>query len=863
MAWDDDNSELLEGFIAESRDALEMIDPLFIEVIGCLSEGREVDSETLNGIFRLFHTMKGSAGFLNLNAIVSVNHEAETLLDLCRGGTIVLHKDYFEILLQACDIISALLEGVEDTGNDKDICDITGILALLKTTIENLKSGGDSSPPVAVKEADAFPESSDGELTGDEFSLDFDMLSPEIIDKFVQEGLDLMDEAEADMLALSRGEGSEESLENIFRNFHTFKGNCGFMSFAEMQELTHCLESIVEGLREDRVPTTEEVINTLLNTVDQIKMGLFDLLRGGKGEIADAPALIAVLTTLKPLEENETVESLPATKSTMAFKDGDKVVLFVEDDSTSRLLVKKILEKAGYHVIACETAESGLEVLRNTSADIDVILTDINLPGISGKEFIAEVNSKYNSMPVITLSGDRDRDLLKELMKLEVYGFADKPVQKDELLQLIQNAITHGMRKKIQTSTVEESRGAPTTKVAKTRRDIRVDLSKLDTLIDLVGELIIAESMVTKHPELEGMELAGFERAAHRLHLITNELQDIAMAVRMVPVSGVFKKMLRLVHDVSHKIGKPIKLQLEGEETEVDKVVVDMIADPLVHMIRNSADHGIEMPDVRKAAGKSEQGTIILAAEQKASEVLIIIQDDGGGLNQDVILKKSIANGLVKEEDVLSDQEICQLIFEPGFSTAAQVTDMSGRGVGMDVVKKNIEKVKGRIEIDNRPGKGCKFTIHIPLTLATIEGMLVKVGMTKYTIPIRAIRESLRADASMITKRPDGQEFVKIRDTMRPIFRLYQLHDLKPASEDLTQGILIVLDLHDGEICLFVDDILHQIQTVIKNLSGYMGDVRGISGCNILGNGEVALILDPESILKCLPSDLKLAEVAK
>ena len=855
MGFDDDNSELVEGFVEESRDAMETIDPLFIEVIEGLEHNQPIDPETLNGIFRLFHTMKGSAGFLNLNVIVSVTHEAETLLDLCRSGKAELKVDYFQILLNSCDMIKTLLEGVEQTGSDRDILDVTEILNILKQTINHIKAPGEELSEIEVK-----ADSAEDELTGDEFSLDFDMLSPEIIEKFVQEGLDLMDEAEADLLAISRGAAGIENLESIFRQLHTFKGNCGFMSFAEMQEVTHCLETIIECMREKKIACTEEVIVTILNAIDHLKMGLFDLLKGGKGKLEDGTALIGVLSGFKPKEDATTVSSDSRMTASSEKGNEGKTILFIEDDSTSRTLVKKILEKNNYICVACQTAEDALEVLLNDSASIDVILTDINLPGISGKELITEINAKYNSIPVITLSGDKDRDLLKDLMKLEVYGFADKPVDKDELLKLLENAVSHAMRKKIQSkSKLLDSK--PAGKNTKVKRDIRVDLTKLDTLIDLVGELIIAESMVTKHPDLENLELTGFERASHRLHLITNELQDIAMAVRMIPVSGVFKKMLRLVHDVSHKIGKPIKLQLKGEETEVDKAVVDMIADPLVHMIRNSADHGIEMPEERAAAGKPEEGTIILAAEQKASEVLIIIQDDGRGLNKEKILEKSKANGLIGEnDDFLSDQEICQLIFEPGFSTAAEVTDLSGRGVGMDVVKKNIEKVKGRIEIQNNPGKGCKFIIHIPLTLATIEGMLVKVGETKYTIPITSIRESLRPTASMITIRPDGQEFVKIRESILPVFRLYQLHDLKPDNKDLTQGILIVLDLVDGAICLFVDCILHQIQTVIKSLSGYMGNVKGISGCNILGNGEVALILDPESILKCLPSDLKLVE---
>jgi two-component system, chemotaxis family, sensor kinase CheA len=849
MSWVEDNSELLEGFVVESRDALDSINPFFIEIIETINDEGTVDPETMNCVFRLFHTMKGSAGFLNLNTLVEVNHEAETLLDLCRGSSISLKASWFEILLSACDILSSILDGIETSGSDKGIVDTESILQTLKDTIHCIKNG--SSP----EEMESEPQNLNRqELTGDEFTLDFSMLSPEIIDKFVQEGLELLDEAEASLLSLSKNAEDRSGIDTIFRNLHTFKGNCGFMSLASMQKVTHSLESITDGLRGGFIRVSEPLINTILSSIDSLKESLFDLLKGGKGDLENADSLISILKDLEPDPDAKVLK--PAKKATKQSSNNN--ILIIEDDKSSRTLLTKILKKSNYLTFECETAEEALEIL--TVENIDLCISDIFLPGMSGKDFIAEVNTKYSSIPIIALSGNKDRALLKDLMKLEVYGFLDKPINKDDLLKLMENALTQAMRKRVQSGISEDAN--KTANQPKNRQDIRVDLNKLDLLVDLVGELIIAEAMVTKHPTLEGLELPGFERAAHRLHIITNELQDITMAVRMVPIAGVFKKMMRLVHDVSLKTNKPLKLSISGETTEVDKVVIDMIADPLVHMIRNSADHGIEDPEGRLKAGKSETGHISLDAIQKASEVLIIIKDDGRGLNRDQLYAKCLKNGLISEGDVMTDSEVYQMIFEPGFSTAEAVTDLSGRGVGMDVVKKNIEHIKGRIEIISVAGEGCTFIIHIPLTLATIEGMLVTVGSTKYTIPITSIRESLRADHSMITIRPDGQEFVRIRNSLSPIFRLHKLHDLVPVSQDLTKGILIVLDLFDGSICLFVDEILHQVQTVIKNLSGYMGNVKGISGCNILGNGEVALILDPDSILKCLPAETQLLEKA-
>ena len=846
MTWSDDNTELLEGFVAESREAMDSINPLFVEVVDKLNEGCVIDAETLNGIFRLFHTMKGSAGFLNLNVLVEVNHEAETLLDLCRKDPELLNVEFIETLLDACDVLSQLIDAIELTGSDEGHIDTSNIIEKLKAAQEMMLNPGAET---RTKQADV--PISGNELTGDEFTLDFALLSPEILEKFVQEGLDLMDNSEADLLAFSKNNDEKTVLDSAFRNVHTFKGNCGFMSFSDMQKIAHGVEAVLQGLKDGRSKAEEETINVLLNSVDTMKDGLIGLMQGGKGEIEQLDTILSLLENLKPLENAVAVKTENPKNDTVELNTNiASRILLVEDDPSTQKLISKILTKKGLECFPCGSAEEGLELL-NSGQKIDVCLSDITLPNMSGKDFISQINARFHSIPVIALSGNKDRELLKDLMKLEVYGFADKPINRTELLELVENAIEHYVRKQFQSGKSSEDKEVSKVKV---RHDIRVDLQKLDTLIDLVGELIIAEAMVTRHPEIEHIEKPGFERSAHRLHLITNELQDIAMAVRMVPVSGTFKKMMRLVHDVSNKINKPLKLILKGEETEVDKAVVDMIADPLVHMIRNSADHGIEDPEDRVAAGKDKLGIITLDAVQKASEVLIIVSDDGRGLNREKIIEKSKANGLISDNgENLSDDEAYQLIFEPGFSTAQEVTDISGRGVGMDVVKKNIEKIKGRIEIKNNPGKGCAFIIHIPLTLATIEGMLVKVGRTKYTVPIVDIRESLRPDKSQITVRPDGQEFVKIRESLLPVFRLHELHNIEPEHLELNEGILMVLDLLQGPVCLFVDDIMHQVQTVIKHLSGYMGDVRGISGCNILGNGEVALILDPESAMKCIP----------
>lgn len=382
------------------------------------------------------------------------------------------------------------------------------------------------------------------------------------------------------------------------------------------------------------------------------------------------------------------------------------------------------------------------------------------------------------------------------------------------------------------------------------RRDIRVDLDKLDALVNLVGELVIAEAMVTRNNDLADLELENFDRAAHHLRRIISDIQDVAMAVRMIPLSTTFRKMIRLVHDLSEKQEKNVRLELAGEETEVDKTVIELIADPLVHIVRNAVDHGIEKSAARLTAGKAETGVICIEARHEGGEVLILIEDDGRGLSREKLLAKGIERGQITGDGSdMSDSQVFQLIFEPGLSTAAAVTDISGRGVGMDVVKKNIEKLKGHVDIRSKPGEGTVIILRIPLTLAIMEGMLIRVGSARYTLPILAIRETFQPKPEQITVAMDGQELVKVRKEIIPVIRLHRIFKKKPDHLGLSEGILIVVEHNRRKVCILVDEILGQYQTVIKGLPDYLEATHGISGCTILGDGAVSLILDVVGIM--------------
>jgi len=382
------------------------------------------------------------------------------------------------------------------------------------------------------------------------------------------------------------------------------------------------------------------------------------------------------------------------------------------------------------------------------------------------------------------------------------------------------------------------------TKKAAVGAAIKVDSSKLDHLIDMVGELLIAQNMVTQHDLLKTQADPGLQRNMLQLNRTTSALQNTAMGMRMVPIDMTFKKMFRLVRDVSQKIGKKIDLEVVGENTEVDRMMVDALYDPLVHMIRNSCDHGIATPAERKAAGKQEIGTIHLEARHQGGSLVIEITDDGRGIPTPVIRKKAIEKGLIRESAQLSEQEILQLIFAPGFSTAEQITDVSGRGVGMDVVKSNIEALRGKVEIYSEVGKGTTFLIRLPLTLAIIDGMVVSVGKEIYIIPTLSVRESLQPERDAYQKIQGKGETVLLRNAALPLFRLQEHFQIEAPPKPPWESVVVVLEHGERRCGLVVDRLVGKQEVVIKSLGEKFKQLKEIAGCSILGNGQVALILD-------------------
>ena len=444
---------------------------------------------------------------------------------------------------------------------------------------------------------------------------------------------------------------------------------------------------------------------------------------------------------------------------------------------------------------------------------------------------------------------------LKSAIEVKSDGGARKAAEREEMVTRAEDLHIPGPeppRAEVRT----EAPAQPATGVAtadaggeaKIRPTIKVDLERVDRLVEMIGELVVVEAMVVGAPEIAHSGSARVRNCLSQLAKVTRDLQDVGMRMRMLPVSGVFQKMARMARDVGRRAGKQIHVVLSGEQTEMDRSMVEQISDPLVHMIRNSVDHGIEPPEGRRKAGKPEEGIVRLSACHEGGSVVIEIADDGRGLNREAILKKATEQGLISAGDVLSEDDINSLIFAPGFSTAEKVTDISGRGVGMDVVRRNIDAMRGRISIATVPGKGTTFKITLPLTLAIIDGMLVACGDERYILPTLSVVESMKPEPSMLATQGGRHEMLNMRGAILPLLRMDRLLGAKNAIQEPTQALIVIIEGAGRKLGLMVDEVVAQQQVVIKTMGEGIGEVKYISGAAVLADGRVGLIVNVEEI---------------
>jgi two-component system chemotaxis sensor kinase CheA len=669
-----------------------------------------------------------------------------------------------------------------------------------------------------------------------------------MLDLFIFECNQMVQQLELLVIESEKTGNLDESVNEIFRIMHTIKGSAAMMLFNNIAELAHKVEDLFALLRGGKPANLDAagITDLVLQAADFFKTELGKLEQGEQND-GDPCQLITViqewLTRLEPQTPKKPTGKAapPPQPETAKFYIGGQ-----HPDNQQNLLAYQVLVKFSEE---CEMVDvralSLTRSLRELASEITYYPEDV-IDNQEGIEIIKNDGFKIFFQSQASLAELQDffakTPFLAELMIEPVveHGSAANAVGLKENSPEETKGTVKGQQRP-----PEQRREAAANGGGAKQSLISVNLQKLDVLMDLVGEMVIAEAMVTRHPELAGLQLESFRKSAQHLQKITHELQDVVMSIRMVPLTGTFQKMNRIVRDMSRNLKRQVELVISGAETEVDKNIIEHISDPLMHIIRNSIDHGIEPVAERLAKGKLEIGKVFLEAKNAGGEVLIIIKDDGRGLNREKILEKAKRQGLLKKnEQELSDREIFNFILLPGFSTKEKVTEYSGRGVGMDVVVKGLEAVGGKVFIDSAPDAGTVITLKIPLTLAIIDGMNIRVGESLYTVPTTSIRESFRMKPGDLINDPDGNEMIMIRGKCYPIIRLHEAFRVETAVTELTEGITMMVENNETEFCLFADQLLGEQQVVVKALPRYIKKINGIAGCTLLGNGEISLILD-------------------
>lgn len=652
---------------------------------------------------------------------------------------------------------------------------------------------------------------------------------------------------------------TDDQINEVFRIMHTIKGSSAMMSFDSIAKLAHRLEDLFSSTRETAPPEElwPPIFDLVLEAVDIFKEEMEKISAGGQPDV-DTSEIIDRAEKLHSQLKGEEVSNDVQNNAVVDNKnqqteennndnfDGKYFKAYVEFQEGAGMETIRafgIVNELNPYISNVKTKPEDL----NSNHDDEISDNGfvLNFMSAEEEEFLRSKLEETILLKTLNFSECANEDIPAELKKA-INGSDENEHKKDEVNQNKQSNSSGESAK------AAVSQQANSTAVAQSY--ISVNVEKIDKLMSLMGEIVTTESMVIKNPDIADLKLENFDKQARLLRKLTNELQDVVMSIRMVPISSTFQKMKRIVRDMSKKINKEVTLELIGEKTEVDKNVIDKLSDPLMHLIRNSIDHGIETAEERVAAGKDPVGKVVLEAKNSGGDVIVIVSDDGKGLDREKLIAKAIEKGLTnKSPDEISDKEAYNFILMAGFSTKAEVTEFSGRGVGMDVVRSNIEEIGGSISIDSVPGKGMEITMHIPLTLAIIEGMNVSIGEETYVIPILNIQESLEGKSQEIIVDPSGNEMTIIRGEALPIIRLYEQFGLPTEITDIKDGILVLVNSERGAACLFVDKLIGEQQAVIKPIPSYIskmvGKLNGVGGCTIMGDGSISLIADVNGIL--------------
>ncbi|MBQ9119934.1 MAG: chemotaxis protein CheA [Lachnospiraceae bacterium] len=677
----------------------------------------------------------------------------------------------------------------------------------------------------------------------------------------------------------------EDGINEIFRTMHTIKGSSGVMMFDEVTVIAHKLEDVFYYLRESHPQNVPhmELVEHVLEVADFIT-GEMDKLQNGEAADGKSGDLVAGLdeflnkikgeggSSKKGKKEEPKGNTYEAPKqfyiAPMATSASHFYKIYITFVKGTELVnvhaykavysLKEIAEDMLYlpediisdENAAEEIAKNGFKILLQSQSSAEEIKGIIGVGYDIESVDIAECTAKEYQMGFDSIGTEIliEESAGEDTVIVEKKPEEAKPEPKKQIApgDFVIESKEPGKVKKLAKDKPKKQEKAAF---------ISVDVSKMDMLMDLIGELVIAESVVLQNSDLKvpGLKLDNFRKAARQMSKISTDLQNVIMSMRMMPLTNTFQKMNRIVFDVSRKLGKDIEFEMVGDTTEVDKNIIEHISDPLMHLVRNSVDHGIETKEEREAKGKKERGRVTLSAKTESGKVWISVQDNGKGLNREQIIAKARRQGLLewdKPDSAYTDKEVYQFITLPGFSTKEQVTEYSGRGVGMDVVVSNIQAIGGTLEIESTPGQGSTMILKIPLTLAIIDGVVMQAGESSFVIETGVVKEFVSVRENMMIHDPNGTESVMIRGVCYPVMRLGEWYHLKNYKRDVKDGMMLILEVDGKEICLFVDRLIGKQEIVVKPIPAYIKKVKGLSGCTQLGDGSIALILDPAAFLE-------------
>lgn len=906
---DIENEELIHIFLDEVEIHLDSLNEGLLQLEDDLANNRQ-NYVVIDQIFRAYHSIKGASGMMGLTKINRLTHVAENLLDMCRDKKITVTNSIIQALFESIDLLNSCIDELQGNGEDANIDKIVEKLEKLKT--DNIEDGNPKEEDTEVA------NSSEGRESIKNKKSSFDV--SKYLQIFIDDTMESVSSMEDALLNLDQNEDVEgdelkEAIDELFRRSHQIKGSSGTMAFTRVNQVSHTMENILEELRSHNIDLSKEIINALLEGVDYIKKCITNIDGTSEPEI-DSSHVLKILSDF-----SQQTEGKKTTQNSSGFNiTNDDNIIIAEAQASG---------KSVYKVTFTIDDSESLKGMRGF-----VAVSRLESIGDIIKSFpLAHELPNYNELDSVQLIIATDKDESLVINAADVDQVQDILVEKIEDCQPVQsNGSPHSEETSdsiVETSKATNLVNSSVSKSSKTSADVtktmRVDVKRLDALMNMSGELVInkaqfiqieehlksffnqkalmakvdyvsqsleflksklskmkySDSNTQQNQDLyinnimsavdeisEGLKkmeegqshYLRLQDATHQLELVSSELQKSVMDIRMVQIGPLFNRFKRVVRDVAKDVGKEVKLLIKGEDTELDKKLIDELGDPLTHIIRNSVDHGIEVPDQRQENGKSIQGMVTLNAYHKGNSICISISDDGKGIDYKAIEKRAVEKGIYTKEEIqkLSEKEIIQLIFHPGFSTAAKITNISGRGVGMDIVKKKIEELNGKIEINTVPGKGSEFHILLPLTLAIQKSLMCLMGDAVFALPLDYVREIISINYNDI-KTIGDDKVVKVRGDIIPIKTFKQVFPnshyfdtfLNNQSEEKSKSFnVVVLSNGQDSLGLIVDGLIGESDIVIKSLSDNFGVIPGIAGASILGDGKVALILDIATIIE-------------